>query len=175
MARRNIDLGHPNHGRGGKSGHQIAETHTRNVTIEKVNERIIRARAKTERKKERNIAELSKKIGEIWVPKTNELFVRLSRDYKILRGSKRAILIKILAVNEWFVDEVEKELIKRKLTHEKLDLEEREQIGLGLREDRLKYRVHLLGANPSELTIKDFHEQIKKWKGRVPKMLIGQY
>jgi len=175
MAKRNIGLGHPDHGRGGKSGHQTSETHTRNVTIGKVNERIMRAHAKAERKQERNIAELTSHIQLELIPKVNALSQRLREDLSRRRGTVNTNILKVLALNKWYIDEIEKYMLQKKIILEKLTSGERQQISLIAEGDHVRYLTTLLGENPSALRTRDVDEQLTKWVGRVPGMLQGRY
>jgi len=175
MSKRSINLGHPDHGRGGKSGHQTVETHGRNVTRQKVKEKLERRQEKAERKKERNISSLMEKLTTDVVPKVNELYARIRKELEHGSRSKRTTLIKILAVNEWYIGEIERQLISKKISFEPLTKAERGQISLIDESDHRIHLAHLLGKSPTERGVIELQGQIDKWKKRVPKMLIGQY
>lgn len=162
------------HGQGGHGRHsrEMQRTYAHG---EIANEKIVRRKAKAERKQERNVAQLMEKLSSDIIPKVNALYARLRQELQRGVGSKRTLKIKILAINEWYIDEIEKQMIKKRLTHEPLNTSEREQISLVERKDYLKYMGDLVGKNPTQRSVVELREQMSKWKNRVPKMLLGQY
>jgi hypothetical protein len=175
MSKRKINLGHPDHGKGGKTGHQNVETHGGNVTRARIGDLVERRKAKAVRKQKRNIAQLMEKLNLDTVPKVNALYARLRIEMNSSKGSKRTMKVKVLAINEWYIDHIQKQMIKKRLTHTPLTIEEREQISLIEKGDHSRFLEDLLGEKITDYKVKALQEQIDKWKKRVPKMLLGQY
>jgi len=100
---------------------------------------------------------------------------RLREDLSRRRGTVNTNILKVLALNKWYIDEIEKYMLQKKIILEKLTSGERQQISLIAEGDHVRYLTTLLGENPSALRTRDVDEQLTKWVGRVPGMLQGRY
>lgn len=162
------------HGKGGH-GRYARELAQKLKHKEKQKQIISRKKEKKVRRFERDL----NKIKEEFVPglsnNVKELTNKVLNDVKRKKVTKNNALKIMLAANEWFIEEVEKKLIEKKIITKNLSEKEREQIAILDSSKVINTMASLLSEKPTILEQKQLIEDINKWKRRIPKLLLGHY
>jgi hypothetical protein len=162
------------HGQGGHGRHsrEMLRGYEHREVVSSI---IERKQQKSQRRQDRNISELMHNVQTEMIPKVKATIERILADMKRKVGTSNINIMKIIAINNWYIAEIEKELFRKRLITEALSVEEREQLSLIAEADYQKHMEHLLGKNPSALRVREVKEQLEKWQQRVPKILKGEY
>ncbi len=159
------------HGQGGKTGHQSAETKGRVKKIYESNEKVKRAQAKRARLQERKIDIVASEIKHDIKPIAEKAYANALAKLKE-RGARPTALIKALAIDEWFIEQVLSALKKKKVLGGDITEADLETMHYLNGEERGKAYTHLLEGGR---TAKQIQQEIEKWKRRVPGISKGHY
>jgi len=162
------------HGQGGH-GRFFREQQRGYAHRDAVEQRIERAQEAGKRREERKFGEFLEKECTRARDDAIKALQETANAADAGRMRPRESFVRLLAVNAWWVDFAEKELLARRFISEPLSPEERERISLIDSERKNSLLIKLLGENPSIATQKETLAQIEKWKGRVPGILKGHY
>lgn len=142
---------------------------------EAVKEKLKRKKEARDRKKER----LNSEFLEVVVPGLRQKAIDAIKiiNQKIsLKQVSRPNAIKIfLALDEWYLEKINQEAIKRRIIEKPFEAQELNKVSLIGAQKRSEYLASLLGNNPSVYTQKEIMRDIEKWKNRIPKILEGKY
>jgi len=130
--------------------------------------------AKEERRIDRKLEEVKELVKSNIDPtcaKAIELTMRAVNNKKV---SARVGMVRVLAVDQWFVDNIVNEAHARRLPEDILR-EFESETHLVEAEKRAEIIEKLIGKNPSALSKKQLLEELNKWKWRVKAMSEGQY
>jgi len=142
---------------------------------ERAREVLERQQEKNKRKKERSWQEITESAAPGMRQKLDALIVRLESKLKRKEIKTRNYARIYLAMNEWYVEQLEAALKKKGLHAENVFEEHQRELGVRVSSLPVDLMAELLGNNPSVLTQKQLREEIDKWKKRMPKLLEGEY
>ena len=159
------------HGQGGKTGHQGSETHGRVKKMYGTEKKVKRALVKRERQQGRKVDLVANEIKHEITPVAKKAYDNTFAKLKE-HGARPTALIKALAIDEWFIEQVVKTLEKKKIFKEELTKEDLDVMHYISATERSKVYNLLLEKGRSSQQI---HQEVEKWKRRVPGIAKGHY
>ncbi len=162
------------HGGGGhgRHGREVQRVYAHQEKVAVSRERAIQ---KNKRKAERINREFLENIVPGFGSKVLDVLKIIEKKLSLKQITRNNALKMMIAVDEWYLEQIESTALKKRIILEPFSLEEKEKISIIGERKKREYLANLLGINPSISFQKEIINDLAKWKRRVPQILEGKY